>query len=273
MKKINIILIVIMTAFFTSCEEVVNVNLDTAPPRLVIEAAINWQKGTDGSEQTIKLTTTTGFYSSEIPTVAGATVYIRNSSGTIFDFIEVPGTGKYVCTDFIPVLNETYYLTVVSNGNTYTASETLNPVAPITQIVQNNEGGITGQDIEVRAYFDDPAGEINFYLYEYSSTIQARSDFYVDDDSRFNGNQFFSLSQSEDYKPGDVIRITHYGISQSYYNYMNIVVSLAGQTGGGPFQSPPATIRGNIINETDSADFPFGYFSLSEMDTKFYTIQ
>jgi len=270
MKKIYLL---ILSILFVSCEEVVNVNLDTAPPRLVIEAAINWQKGTDGKEQTIKLTTTTDFYSSEIPTVSGAIVYIKNSNNAVFNFIEVPGTGRYVCNDFIPVLNETYYLTVISNGATYTASETLNSVATITEIVQNNQGGFTGQNIEIKAYFDDPGNETNYYLYEYSSIQQVRSDFYVDDDTHFNGNTFFSLSENEDYAAGQGIRISHYGISESYYNYMNIVVSLAGQSGGGPFQSPPATIRGNIINATNADDFPFGYFSLSEVDTKFYTIE
>ncbi|HBK84252.1 MAG TPA: DUF4249 domain-containing protein, partial [Flavobacterium sp.] len=34
-----------------------------------------------------------------------------------------------------------------------------------------------------------------------------------------------------------------------------------------------ATVRGNIVNQTNSDDFPFGYFSLSEMDTKSYEIQ
>jgi hypothetical protein len=29
-----------------SCEEVIDVNLNTGPPKLVIEASINWLKGT-----------------------------------------------------------------------------------------------------------------------------------------------------------------------------------------------------------------------------------
>jgi hypothetical protein len=54
---------------------------------------------------------------------------------------------------------------------------------------------------------------------------------------------------------------------------MSILVSIAGNNGGGPFQSPPATVRGNIINTTDKANYPLGYFSLSEIDFRSYTIQ
>lgn len=272
MKKIYLIII---TLLFLSCEEVVEVDLQTAPPRLVVEAAINWQKGTSGNEQIIKLTTTTGFYDTEIPKVSGAIVFIKNSSDVTFEFIEVPETGNYICTDFIPVINETYYLTIISNGATYTANEILNAVAPITEIEQNNEGGILGDKIEIKAYFDDPADETNYYLFQYSYKDQVKSNLYVQEDQFFNGNEFFSLSDSENYEPqpGEKIVISHYGISKSYNNFMSIVVSLAGQSGGGPFQSPPATIRGNIINATNASDFPLGYFSLSEVDTKEYTIQ
>lgn len=256
-----------------SCETVVDVDLQTAAPRLVIEAAINWQKGTDGKNQVIKLSTTTGFYDTEIPTVSGATVYIKNSDDLTFNFEEIPNTGNYVCNNFIPVINETYSLTVISNGSIYTAVEKMTSVVPIIGTSQNDQGGFAGENIEIKAYFNDPANEKNYYLFQYSYDTQVRADFYADQDQYYNGNEFFSISQNEDLVPGEKIKITHYGISKSYYNYMNIVVSIAGQSGGGPFQSPPATIRGNIINATNSSEFPFGYFSLSETDSIIYTIQ
>jgi hypothetical protein len=45
-----------------------------------------------------------------------------------------------------------------SKGNTYTASETLQAVANITKIVQNNQGGFTGTNKEIKTYYQDPAG-------------------------------------------------------------------------------------------------------------------
>lgn len=273
MKKLILLFIVFISGFFAGCEEVVDVDLDTAPPKLVIEADINWKKGTTGAQQTINLSTTTGYFEGEIPVVSGATIFIKNSANQQFDFIEVPKTGRYVCNNFKPVIDATYYLTVISNGNTYTASETLKSVAPITRIEQNNEGGITGKDIEIRAYYNDPADVDNFYLYKYVYSNKIASNYYVDDDKFFQGNEFFSLSDDDDLKPGDEIELTHFGISKQYYNYMSILVSIAGSNIGGPFQSPPATVRGNIVNNTDKANYPLGYFSLSEIDTKKYKIQ
>src|SRR6476620_999796 len=101
MKNLKYFTLLFIAIFATGCEDVVDVDLDTAAPRLVIDASIDWVKGTDGTVQKVKLTTTTGFYDTVIPVVSGATVSISNSSNVIFDFIETPGTGEYVCNNFI----------------------------------------------------------------------------------------------------------------------------------------------------------------------------
>ena len=273
MKKATLLISLFISIFLASCEEVVDVDLDTAPPKLVIEAAINWQKGTAGKQQTVKLSTTTGYFENVIPTVSGATIFIKNSKNEQFNFVEVQKTGRYVCSNFVPVIDENYTLTVISNGNTYTATETMKSVAPITRIEQNNEGGITGDEIEVRAFYNDPADADNFYLYKYVYSNKVTSTYYVSEDKFFQGNEYFSKSDDDDLKIGNEIEITHYGISKQYYNYMSILVSIAGSNVGGPFQTPPATVKGNIINTTDKANYPLGYFSLSEIDTKKFKIQ
>lgn len=262
-----------MVVLTSSCEDVVAVDLNTAAPKMVITAAINWKKGTSGNQQKITLTTTSDFYSNEIPKVSQATVYIKNSSNTIFNFIESTVKGEYLCSNFIPVVNQVYTLTVITKEATYTATETLKSVAAITEIIQNNQGGITGDKIEIKTFYTDPPNETNYYLYKYMYSNQFKSNFYVDQDEFFNGNKFFSISQNDELKVGDKIEITHFGISKRYYNYMSVLVSIAGNNGGGPFQSPPATVRGNIINTTNSKNYPLGYFSLSEFDTKNYTIK
>ncbi|PWA05024.1 DUF4249 domain-containing protein [Flavobacterium psychrotolerans] len=273
MKNLYVLVVLLTALFFNGCEDVVNVDLNSAPPKLVIDGAINWQKGTLGNTQTIRLSTTSDYFSSAKPTVSGATVFVKNSENTVFTFAETSNTGNYVCTNFIPHLNETYTLTVVSAGQTYMATETLTSIAPIKNIVQNNEGGFTGTDIEIKAFYTDPANEENYYLYKYKYPNQIKSGYYVDDDTFFQGNDFFSLSQNNDIKAGDQIEISHFGISKAYYNYMSVLLSIAGNTGGGPFQSPPATVRGNIINTTNFSNYALGYFRLCEVETKNYTVQ
>ena len=58
MKKIKIIVAFIGLILISSCEKVVDIDLNTMEPKLVIDAAIKWQKGTVGNIQTIKLSTT-----------------------------------------------------------------------------------------------------------------------------------------------------------------------------------------------------------------------
>lgn len=273
MKKSNILIALILTFFITSCEEVVTVDLDTQAPKLVIEAALKWQKGTDGKTQTIKLSTTTSFFSTEIPTVSGAQIIVRNSTNTPFIFTESGTPGDYVCNNFIPVLNETYTLSVTLNGAVYNATETLKSVAPIETVTQINDGGITKNEIQLKTFFTDPAAETNYYLFQYTYKDDLYQNLAASDDAFFQGNRFFSLSQKEKLKVGDQVTVTHYGVSKTYYNYLAILITIAGGSSGGPFQSPPATVRGNIVNTTDKDNYPLGFFSASEIDRKTFTIQ
>lgn len=275
MKNIKYILLILTAVFFTACEKVVDVDLDTAAPRLVVDASINWLKGTDGSQQKIKLTTTTGYYSKDIPIVSGATVFITNTTtNTVFNFAETAGTGEYFCNNFLPVINNTYVLTVMHNGETYNATEKLYAVPKISRVIQDNEGGFLNEDIEIRFFFMDNPAENNFYLIRYDTDVLPYADYNVLDDEFFQGNEMFDFIDNEDFKAGDVVGLNLYGISERYYNYMSIVISMVeGGAGSGPFQTPPVNVRGNMVNQTNSKNFAYGYFRLSESDKLDYTIQ
>ena len=54
---------------------------------------------------------------------------------------------------------------------------------------------------------------------------------------------------------------------------MFILLQQNSEEGGGPFETTPATVRGNCINETNSNNFPFGFFRLSEVDELIYTVE
>jgi len=91
-------------------------------------------------------------------------------------------------------------------------------------------------------------------------------------DSFFQNNQMFGYL-SNGLEKDDTILFTLHGISETYYNYMNILLGIAGGNGGSPFQTPPATVRGNIVNQTNFNNFALGFFRLSETDTMSYTVE
>jgi len=266
---------VIILFTLSSCEEVIDVELDTAPPKLVVDASIEWQKGTDGSYQKVKLTTTTAYFSNEIPTVSDAVVFITNlNSGQIFNFIEsetLPGI--YECFDFVPVLNNEFEITIVYENETYKATEPLIGVPTIEFIEQSTINSFGAELIELKYFFQDNPAEDNFYLSRFNSPSYAVPLFGVDDDQFTQGNLMFGIIIDEKLEAGQETTIDINGISEQYFNYMRILLSIAGSGGGSPFQAPPSTVRGNIVNQDNFDNFCLGYFRLSEQDVVEYTVQ
>lgn len=264
-----ILIVVCIATLFSACEKVVEVNLEPTEPRLVIDAGIEWIKGSDGSHQTIKLTQLAGFYDAEIPPVSGATVFITNSEGAVFDFTEIPETGEYVCTDFIPVIEETYELTVISGGETYTATERLVPVPEITRVEQENNGGFMGDEVEVSYFYNDNGNEENFYLPRFDTDFLPYPESYTINDNFNQGNEMFESFSHEDLAAGVEVEMSLSGISERYYNYLSIILS----GGGGPFQPPSANAKGNIENLADEENYALGYFRLSEVSATTYVVE
>ncbi|WP_396156200.1 DUF4249 domain-containing protein [Flavobacterium macrobrachii] len=273
MKKLSYISFLLILITFTSCEKVIDINLENGEPRLVIEASINWFAETDGSEQRIKLSTTTDYFSNTIPPVSGATVFISNSSSQVFTFVEEETAGIYKCYDFVPVVNETYTLTVIYEGETYTSTEKLMNTPVVTRVEQKDDGGILGQDVEVKFFFNDLVNETNHYFLKINDPYKVIPEYGVLEDKFFENNEMFGLYFSEDLKAGDTLKFTMNGVTLNYYNYMNILLAQTGTNSMGPFSTPTATVRGNIVNQTNFDNFALGYFRLSKTEVKEYVIQ
>jgi len=251
---------------------VVDVDLNTAAPRLVVEASIDWVRGTSGRTQTVKLTKTRGYYDTAIPVVEGATVFITNDLGNTYNFAEEPGTGNYICNYFQPVIGRTYVLNIISEGQTYTATEKMYAAPLITRTAQTNEGGFLGEDIEMRFYWNDFADEDNYYLTRVDAAVIPFPDYDATSDEFFEGNEMFEVFFDEDLLQGDVINIKLYGISQQYHDYMNVLLEAAGG-GGGPFSAVPVAARGNVINLNNDSNYALGYFRVCEVGALDYTVQ
>ena len=270
MKNIKYIVVFVLFGLF-ACEDVIDLDLETAEPRLVDEASIDWYKGQPGSLQKIKLMTTTGYYNQSIPMVSGANVWIENQNGIIFNFVEDLNSGEYICNDFLPELGMTYTLNLMVNQELYTAVETLKEVPDILYVEQNNEGGFGDDTIEIKFFYQDAPLQDNSYM-SLLTTSSIQPSYRVSSDELFQGNIMYSLYFLDDTQPGDQLNFELYGISQRYYNYMTKLLSAA-NSGGGPFQSTPSTLRGNLINQTNPDNYALGYFRLSEVVEAEYIVE
>ncbi len=269
MKIFKFICIFFSTLLLIACEDVVEVDLEQSDPRLVVEASIIWENDTSGNNQIIRLTTTAPFFDSEIPPATEAIVEIISETGTIYNFNEVD-PGIYRNDNFNPQINARYTLNIEYKEELYTATETLIPVVPLEEITQSKNGGFNSDEYELKGFYTDPQEEQNFYLVRF--TFEDLS-IQIYDDEFTNGNRTFAYFSNEDLKIGDEVNFEIQGISEQFYNYLYILSSQAGTNNGGPFQTQPTTVRGNIVNITNPDNFAFGYFRLSQSNDLSYKIQ
>ncbi|SHJ10598.1 DUF4249 domain-containing protein [Algibacter luteus] len=264
--------IVLFSLFFISCEDVIDVDLDTSEPRLVIDASINWIKGTTGETQFIKLSLSAPYFDESIPAASGASVLITDSNSNTYNFIEEGASGIYVNDSFVPEIGMVYNLLINYNNEIYTASETLMPVVPIEFVEQKNDGGFAGDEIEIKVFYTDPGGIDNYYLFEFIKTSSNSLNLEVYDDEFNDGNRIFAFHSDETLEAGDELIIRNAGVSERYYEFFNILLQQTDEQSGDPFQTQPATVRGNCINQTNPEHYPFGYFRASEVDEFIYFI-
>jgi hypothetical protein len=272
MKHYIKLLIIFAILTIISCTDVIDVEVPQGPQRLVIEASLDWEKGTAGNEQIIRLSKSTPYFDANafIP-AEGAEVTVTNlGSGETYVFTD-QGDGEYQTTSFEPVLGQSYTLTIEYGGESYTATETMTPVTDITNIYQGRAEGFDYKALEAHIIFTDPDDESNNYLFKFQRVGDLLPILEAGDDKFFNGNKinwWYEIEENKDqnvypFEPGDILDIKMYGISRPYYDYIKVMISQLGNSG--PFTPVPAAVKGNCTNGTNPENFPYGYFRLSQM--------
>ncbi|UJH91168.1 DUF4249 domain-containing protein [Antarcticibacterium sp. 1MA-6-2] len=268
MRILNKYLIICTLFIIAGCEEVVDIDLEESTPKLVIEASLLKVKSIPDTPHYIILTKTAPFFEEEIPPATEAEVKVTDSDGQVYIFEEIdPGLYRNEVLEAEP--GKSYHLQINYLNETYEATSTYTPVADLEYVEQNNEGGFNGDDIELRAFYTDPPEIGNYYLFRF---LYDELSLQIYEDEFINGNRSFAVFTNEDLKEGDRVSFEIQGISRRYYEYLFILRSQAG-SGGGPFQTQPTVVRGNIVNTTNPANFPLGFFRVSEVDRLHYTVE
>ena len=271
MRKLFFVIAILVIS--TSCEDVIEVDLNTMQPKLVIEASLNWFKGTRGNEQFIKLSLTAPYFDNNIQPAVNASVSIKDQNNITYVFLEDEAKGLYINRNFVPKIDQTYKLLITYDDETYEGKEILKPVVDIDYVSQNMSGGILDEQTEIKAYYTDPEDEINFYFFEFVNKRSLAPSLEVYEDKFTNGNQIFGYYSTENLIAGDEVVIRNYGISEQFYNYMFILLQQSSEVNGGPFETQPASVKGNCVNITNPDNYPLGYFRLSEVSEIIYTVQ
>ncbi|WP_299151451.1 DUF4249 family protein [uncultured Dokdonia sp.] len=284
-----ITLLIALLLVFTSCEDVIDVDLNDEDPRLIVDALIRIDTTQQLTAANIKVSLSSSFFG-EIQPAEVENMFIQKSDESGFVPYEAvpgePGVYRPFATTVSPVTDnkivtswltsESEYLFFVTHqGQDYFARTTFAPSVPIDTVEQGDGGLFDEDDKEVIIAFTDIPEQENYYL------IDLDFNEYLPTEDRFYPGQQFEFSYFYDAEdtplnPGDTVDISILGANEQFYDYMNGLLEQSEQGDNGPFQTPTATVRGNILNITDIDNidqfdnlnrpdaFILGYFSLSQ---------
>jgi hypothetical protein len=250
---------------WTACEDPITLALPAAEENIVIDATLWRPVGENTGTLEVYLSKTADFYAEEVVFVRAAQVSLEKD-GVIRTATEQED-GLYSIENITVDPDKQYTLHVTVGDITFTASEHLVLSTTIDAITQGNNALFSGEETEVVVQFTDLPNEGNYYLMDFGY-----NNLFVTRDAFYNGNQLTFSFFYDKYFPKETPTPIHLmGVDKDFYTYMQILISHAGQDGGGPFATAKSTLRGNIQNTTNPDAFPLGYFRVVERDTFIFT--
>ncbi|WP_033411639.1 DUF4249 domain-containing protein [Segetibacter koreensis] len=253
--------LILSAMYFTSCEKVINVNLNEAEKKYVVEAVL-----TDQPNSCKVLVTQTKNFSDNntFNGVSGAQVTITDNNATSVTLIE-SSPGVYQTSTLTGVTGHTYNLTVNVAGQTFTAISTMPALVPFDSlyITQRTFFGETNKFATVS--FKDAEGIGNAYrCIQYVNGVKEKTIF-VRDDSYSDGRQiestlyFFNDDDKKKLKTGDNVRIEMLTIDYPVYKYWySLDQSSTGENQSATPGNPLTNIKGGAL----------GYFSAQTIQSK-----
>lgn len=243
---------------FTSCEDVIDIDLDTIEPQIVIEGIIN-----DLDDRcVISLSKTTDYFEPSIyPPVSNAIVSVTDDNGVLTPFEETE-PGVYTAENIRGLENTTYSLDVKSEGENYEAEVTMPEKVFIdslsfepTPIYMEFEGGYV-----VNCHLKDPVEFRNYYrmkTYKIDDVTEAGKSEYIFNDDFVDGNNLTMQWEDEQFFPQDTIVVELQTLNKSTYYYYFTLFPIVGDGFGSANPANPDT---NLNNEALGY---FGTFTIS----------
>ena len=264
MRLLKLIILIII---FHSCEKVIDIETEFDDKRLVIDANISKHRDSINGIASVKLSETIPYFSDQESIVKNASVKIETNQ-IVYNLVYNNDKKEY--SSIIKNINkEEFVLSIIRNKNTYTSSEKLITTPKIKSVIFGDRKSLNKDEVELRVTFIDPPEKGNYYLWKFGPKKSGKYDYLPALDKYINGNEFtfsFFIDKTEYLQNSDFINIEINGISENYYNYLNILTSQAGAQNGRPFSTSSSIIRGNISNLVSEEKFPLGYFRVYEFD-------
>ena len=273
MKRLLFILPV-LSLIWSSCQEVITVELPDQEPKLIVDALIRIDPSVSSTLVSVAIRQTSDFFG-EISPVSVDQITMSNldnpgnNTDQVLDETE-PGSGIY--QQFFSteeLARDRWFLQINYQGEFYVAESLMQYSVPIDQLTIGDGSLFTEESTELLVRYTDIADREDYYLFDYGN-----DDFFASEDVFYDGQQFeFSYFYEEQFDPGDTLTVSIMGIDRDFFNYMNLLRE-QNEGGFGPFATPAVSVRGNLINATDidnnnnynnvndPDNFALGYFAI-----------
>jgi len=276
---------------FTACEDAIDVDLDDNIPQLVVDAWVN----SNPEPQTIRLTRTAPFFDNNFtPVITEATVVLTDDAGNTFSFLDNDNDGSYVWTpggqQSLGQVGTTLQLTIDAEGETYTATSTIEPTTTVDSIdVRFRDDILGGPDgIYAELFARDLPGEGNAYWIQ---TFKNDQFLGLPEELNYTFDAAFTMGSGVDgvtfitpirelinpviendespYAPGDNIRVEIHSLNLAAFLFIDDLATQITLGNSSIFAEPPANVRTNIINvDPNATEQALGFFNVASVSEK-----
>jgi hypothetical protein len=247
MKKIkNIILFFAMLFIASSCTKVIDVDLNDANPRIVIDGSMNILDSNNRFAR-VKVQWTGSYYSSnDFTAINGAKLYLKSPDGQVHNLVNTID-GVYMSTDSIKGTSlDNFELSGNIEGVDFTAISSMPNMVRIDSVLAINlPFGPPNPDqfLTPVVFFNDLPNEKNYYRYRITvNNFYVNELFYQADDGQ-DGKQMMFPFFNVPVFPDDTITIQLLSIDKEAYEYYKV---LDQNIGGGGFSAAPGNPNTNI---------------------------
>ena len=233
-KRFFYLAISILTLISVSCEEVIDIELNSSKPALVAEGLI-----LKDSLSWIRLSYTTDYFNSAEPTlVADARVILYDDMGN-FELLSYSGNGLYKGTSLKGKPGRIYEMTFTIKGSVYRASSMLYS-APVFYGVRFEKSAFKQPGEDKQLYtaelkFSDDVTKENFYNIEFIVNGVPDSDSYtlITDKYFATGDIIVFSPRWKFFEKDDVIEVIINSIDEKEYAFLNQLNDLSDAGMGG----------------------------------------
>jgi len=282
MKKASIYYLILI--LFSSCETVVQLELDEGEKNLVVESYLEFSDTTDSGFAHVFLTESGAFFGNSTPKpVSNATISINDTYILVED---MDSLGYYVSQSPIPYSGEAEFrmdimADIDGKEGRWSATDPYTSVPEIDSIYYVYEPAsppFQEEGYYVKVMLTDPVEEENFYhlnvlvndtvSFELSPGTKRSL---ILKDEYVNGMDLNFMVNDIPLKEGEHLKLILSSITEDvYYYYFNLYTLLTETSGIGA--APPFPLYGNVVSQNENFDNALGYFQVRSTTVKEITI-